>query len=74
MKNIVHNKTNIKKTNLICLLSFNNGLPIAWYEEGAQPPYCIKVDVDIKLDFLLPIIFVISPAKYQMRYVPSNPF
>ena len=74
MKNIVHNDTNINKTIVLCLLSINNGLPIAWYEEGAQPRYCINVDVDMKLGFWLPIIFVISTAKCIMRYVPSNPF
>ena len=74
MENIVHNDTNIKNTIVICLLSINNGLPIAWYEEGAQLRDCINVDEDMKLGFLLPIIYVLSTAKCKMRYVPSNPF
>ena len=74
MENIVHIDTNIKNTIELCLLSINNGLPIAWYEEGAHPCYCINVDVDMKLGFCLPIIYVISTSKYKMRYVPSNPF
>ena len=70
MENIVHNDTNIKNTIAICLLSINNGLPIAWYEEGAQPRYCINIDVDMKLGFCLPIIYgKMKNALHSLQFV-----
>ena len=56
------------------LVVTNYVLPIARYEAKAQPRLCFNVDVDIKLDFWLPIIYVISSAKLQMRYVTSNSY